>query len=84
MSGRARFGTTDAWKIGAPVPTYVCLLFDLEEDVVIAADIIEARSKSDACKAAAKRVRDSDEAASYELWQDGVRVASGFPGKDET
>jgi hypothetical protein len=66
------------------VPTYVCLIFDLEEDVVIAADTIEADTKGDACKAAEKRVRETDDAASYELWLDGVRVAAAFPRADET
>ena len=63
------------------MPTYVCLLFDLEDDVVIAAEIIEARTKNDARMAAEKRVQETEDAASFELWCDGIRVDTGFPRK---
>ena len=61
--------------------TFVCLLFDLEDDVVIAAEIIEAAATDEARMTAERRVQETEEAASFELWRDGIRVATGFPRK---
>ena len=57
---------------------YVVLLFDLE-DAVVSADTVEARNRDDARARAGKLLTDAPAASGYELWLDGVKVASWFP-----
>jgi hypothetical protein len=59
---------------------YVVLLFDLDDGVVISADTIEARGTADARAHAARLLRTTKGASGYELWHDGTRIASSFPG----
>ena len=57
---------------------YVVLLFDLE-DAVVSADTVDARNRDDARAGAGKLLAEAPAACGYELWLDGVKVASWFP-----
>jgi hypothetical protein len=58
---------------------YVVLLFDLEDAVVVSADTVDARSRDDARAHAGRLLKDNPAASGYELWLDGIKIASWFP-----
>jgi hypothetical protein len=60
---------------------YVVLLFDLEDSSVVSADTVDARSSEDACDKAAGLLKATSDADGYEIWLDGVKIASWFPGR---
>ncbi len=61
---------------------YVILLFDLDDAVVVSADTIDARNREDAREQAARLVRNTPDADGYEIWFDGAKITSWFPGEE--
>lgn len=59
---------------------YVVLLFDLEDAVVVSADTIDAQTRDAAREQAKRLLLDTPAADGYEIWIDGARVESWFPG----
>ena len=59
---------------------HVVLLFDLEDAVVVSADTIDASNRDDARKQAHELLRANPDAEGYEIWLDGTKIASWFPG----
>ena len=59
---------------------YVVLLFDLNDAVVVSADTIEATNCDEARKQARELLKANSEAEGFEIWFDGAKVDSWFPG----
>ena len=59
---------------------YVVLLFDLDDAVVVSADTIEAANRDEARVQAQELLRANPDAEGYEIWFDGAKVETWFPG----
>lgn len=59
---------------------YVVLLFDLDDAVVVSADTIDAANRDEARAQARELLKANPDAEGYEIWFDGTKVDTGFPG----
>jgi hypothetical protein len=60
---------------------YVCLVFDAEDAVVVGAAILPGAALTDAVTKARDLLATHPQAIGFELWLDGERVHTYFPGR---
>ena len=61
---------------------YVCLIFNGDDAVVVGAAIVNAATKADALTKARALLEEHPSAAGFELWLEGERVQTYFPGRN--